>query len=120
MALFGLDQLVRNSRGEVFAAASVGDRKQSANCSLRPLRHHLQRAHAFSHSLGQKQSLQNFTHTPESSCAPGLGQNQQSVQCAPESVLGPTGAADLLDGYNAPEYWHSSTVAPRFLKFDCR
>jgi hypothetical protein len=47
MALFGLDQLLRNSRGEVFAAASVGDRKQSANCSARPLRHHLQRAHVF-------------------------------------------------------------------------
>ena len=58
MALFGLDQLVRNSRGEVFAAASVGDRKQSANCSLRPLRHHLQRAHAFSHSLDPKRTSQ--------------------------------------------------------------
>jgi hypothetical protein len=59
MALFGLDQLVRNSRGEVFAAASVGDRKQSANCSLRPLRHHLQRAHAFSHSLDPFESVAN-------------------------------------------------------------
>jgi hypothetical protein len=47
MAFFGLDQLLRNSRGEVFAAASVGDRRQSANCSLRPLRHHLQRARVF-------------------------------------------------------------------------
>lgn len=43
----------------------------------------------FSHSLGRKQSFQNLTHTPESTCAPGLGQSQQSVQRVPESVLPP-------------------------------
>lgn len=47
MAFFGLNQLFRNSRGEVFAEASVGDCKRSANRSARPLRHLLQRAHVF-------------------------------------------------------------------------